>query len=110
MIRLFVLMSLAACATPGTPSADSARNADAAPAPRSQAAQVLMPNSPLLDDAIAAAPEETHVHEADVDPVCGMKVNPETARGGSITRDGHTYFFCSSTCRNTFLSRDGGAP
>jgi len=107
---LFSMLFLVSCATPGTPGADAARNADAAPAPRSQAAQVLVPNSPLLDDAVASAPEEAHVHQDDVDPVCGMKVNPETARGGSVTRDGHTYHFCSSTCRNTFLSRDGGTP
>ncbi len=71
---------------------------------------MLVPDSPLLDDAVAAAPEEAHVHEDDVDPACGMKVNPETARGGSVTRNGHTYHFCSTTCRNTFLARDGGSP
>lgn len=107
-------MLFAACATPASPSADSARNAAAERAPRVAAAQVLVPDSPLLDDAVASAPlpEAPHVHEAGVtiDPVCGMKVKPESAGGGSVTQHGHTYFFCSNTCRATFLARDGGAP
>ncbi len=38
-----------------------------------------------------------------VDPVCGMQVNPETARH----RAGHagkTYFFCSARCRERFMA------
>lgn len=110
MTRLSIFLMLVGCATPGPLGADVARNPDAPPAPRAAAAQVLVPDSPLLDDALAEAPTATHAHDATIDPVCGMKVKPERAGGGSVTRDGHTYFFCSSACRNTFLARDGGAP
>ncbi|HYJ07399.1 MAG TPA: heavy metal-binding domain-containing protein, partial [Polyangiaceae bacterium] len=37
-----------------------------------------------------------------VDPVCGMKVNPATARGGSFEHAGHTYHFCNPKCRERF--------
>jgi Cu+-exporting ATPase len=37
-----------------------------------------------------------------VDPVCGMKVNPATARGGSAEHAGHTYYFCNPRCRERF--------
>src|SRR5207247_1395500 len=35
------------------------------------------------------------------DPVCGMDVNPSTARE-QVEHDGHTYFFCSSGCATKF--------
>lgn len=35
-----------------------------------------------------------------VDPVCGMSVDPADAE--SLERDGTTYYFCSSQCRETF--------
>jgi uncharacterized protein len=35
-----------------------------------------------------------------VDPVCGMMVDRHRAQ--RFRRDGHTYFFCSDGCRNTF--------
>ena len=35
------------------------------------------------------------------DPVCGMTVTPKTAAGTS-TRDGETYYFCSSGCKTQF--------
>ncbi|MGZ3796502.1 MAG: heavy metal translocating P-type ATPase [Pseudobdellovibrionaceae bacterium] len=37
-----------------------------------------------------------------IDPVCGMKVNPESAKGGSSTFEGKTYYFCSSHCKEKF--------
>jgi Cu+-exporting ATPase len=37
-----------------------------------------------------------------IDPVCGMKVNPATARGGSFEHAGHTYYFCNPKCRERF--------
>jgi P-type Cu+ transporter len=37
-----------------------------------------------------------------VDPVCGMKVNPERARGGSFEHAGHTFHFCNPKCRERF--------
>jgi P-type Cu+ transporter len=46
-------------------------------------------------------------HEAtgDVkDPVCGMTVNPATAKGGSFEHEGRTYYFCNPRCRERFAS------
>jgi Cu+-exporting ATPase len=34
-----------------------------------------------------------------IDPVCGMKVDPERARGGSCEHAGTTYYFCNPKCR-----------
>lgn len=39
---------------------------------------------------------------AIVDPVCGMKVDPKTAKGGKSTFKGQEYFFCSSNCKTKF--------
>ncbi|HKY38885.1 MAG TPA: heavy metal translocating P-type ATPase [Polyangiaceae bacterium] len=39
-----------------------------------------------------------------LDPVCGMKVNPATARGGSFEHAGHTYHFCNPKCRERFAA------
>jgi len=41
--------------------------------------------------------------EPVVDPVCGMTVDPATARGGSFAYGGRTYYFCSSGCREKFI-------
>lgn len=41
--------------------------------------------------------------EASVrDPVCGMTVKPESAKGGSFAHEGTTYFFCNPRCRERF--------
>ncbi len=54
---------------------------------------------------------EEHGHEPAVpapsaervtDPVCGMKVNPASAKGGSAEHEGVTYFFCGPRCRERF--------
>ena len=37
-----------------------------------------------------------------IDPVCGMTVNPASARGGSFEHRGTTYYFCSPGCRAKF--------
>jgi YHS domain-containing protein len=39
-----------------------------------------------------------------IDPVCGMKVNPDTAREAGLIAEveGTTYFFCSEECREQF--------
>ncbi|WP_263451655.1 heavy metal translocating P-type ATPase [Hyalangium gracile] len=37
-----------------------------------------------------------------VDPVCGMKVNPQAPKGGTYDYEGHTYFFCNPKCREKF--------
>jgi Cu+-exporting ATPase len=38
------------------------------------------------------------------DPVCGMKVDPATARGGSHEHVGKTYWFCNPRCRERFAA------
>ena len=37
------------------------------------------------------------------DPVCGMSVDPATARHMN-EHDGKTYYFCAPTCRRAFES------
>ena len=36
------------------------------------------------------------------DPVCGMRIQPETARGGSVQHAGEAIYFCSVGCRKKF--------
>jgi Cu+-exporting ATPase len=38
------------------------------------------------------------------DPVCGMRVDPRAARGGSHEHAGTRYFFCSPRCRERFAA------
>ncbi|MFZ5445128.1 MAG: heavy metal translocating P-type ATPase [Myxococcota bacterium] len=38
------------------------------------------------------------------DPVCGMSIDPDAARGGSHEYQGRRYFFCSPRCREKFLA------
>lgn len=35
------------------------------------------------------------------DPVCGMRVNPDSA-AASAEHDGSTYYFCAKHCAETF--------
>lgn len=44
---------------------------------------------------------ETHEHPTVIDPVCGMKVNPETARS-RWDYAGKTYYFCNPGCLAKF--------
>ncbi len=39
------------------------------------------------------------------DPVCGMRVDPATARGGTLVHAGVEYGFCSPHCRSEFEAR-----
>ena len=43
-----------------------------------------------------------------LDPVCGMTVDPATARGGSFEHAGTTYYFCSNGCRTSFANDPAG--
>lgn len=36
------------------------------------------------------------------DPVCGMKIDPETAKGGKSVFANHDYFFCNPKCKTKF--------
>jgi P-type Cu+ transporter len=38
------------------------------------------------------------------DPVCGMQIDPATARGGSLVHEGTTYHFCNPRCRERFAA------
>jgi Cu+-exporting ATPase len=46
--------------------------------------------------------DEQAVQPTVKDPVCGMTVNPATAKGGSATHAGKTYYFCNPRCRDKF--------
>ncbi|MBL8783612.1 MAG: heavy metal translocating P-type ATPase [Deltaproteobacteria bacterium] len=41
------------------------------------------------------------------DPVCGMMVVPEQAKGGSSTHAGRTFWFCSPGCKSKFEADPG---
>lgn len=36
------------------------------------------------------------------DPVCGMKIDPKTAKGGTSTFEGIAYYFCNPKCKAKF--------
>jgi len=38
------------------------------------------------------------------DPVCGMRIKPETARGGSVQHAGKVVYFCNVGCREKFAA------
>ena len=44
-----------------------------------------------------------------VDPICKMRVNPETA-AGSFQHEGTMYYFCSKGCLQKFIARSEGKP
>jgi Cu+-exporting ATPase len=46
--------------------------------------------------------------EGVIDPVCGMTVQPDKARGGSFDYQGTTYYFCSAGCRTKFAADPDG--
>lgn len=48
--------------------------------------------------------EKKAAAESDLvtDPVCGMKIDPKTAKGGKSTVAGKDYFFCSPKCKTKF--------
>ena len=46
--------------------------------------------------------QHAHVHDAaEIDPVCGMTVDPAHAAGSSRVGD-TTYYFCSASCKQKF--------
>jgi Cu+-exporting ATPase len=49
-----------------------------------------------------------------IDPVCGMTVDPVTAKGGSALHEGTAYLFCNPRCREKFVNNPnefvGAAP
>jgi P-type Cu+ transporter len=58
----------------------------------------------LASDQPSAAGHHTHrAQSAAKDPVCGMGVDPATARF-SLAHDGITYYFCCDGCRDMFAA------
>ncbi len=50
-------------------------------------------------------PGRDHKDEERVeDPVCGMRIDPATAKGGSHTHEGQTWYFCNPRCREKFAA------
>jgi len=47
--------------------------------------------------------------QTETDPICGMRVDPATAKH-SLERDGRTYFFCCARCKERFATQDVRAP
>lgn len=37
-----------------------------------------------------------------IDPVCGMSIDPQTAKGGKSTFEGQDYYFCNPKCKTKF--------
>jgi Cu+-exporting ATPase len=61
-----------------------------------------------MDDQLAAASTHRHDHGTSEtigarDPVCGMTIDPHTAKHRADYR-GHTYYFCSAGCRTKFIA------
>ena len=56
-------------------------------------------NEKTIDPPESGAMEGSRIA---LDPVCGMRVNVATARGGSRIHEGVEYAFCSVPCRKTF--------
>lgn len=88
-------------------------------APEAPAPQAPPPEKPAPAPAPAPRPpakpkkeEHRHQHPAASevtsvkDPVCGMTITPATAKGGTATLNGTQHWFCSSSCRRTFLSQN----
>ena len=42
--------------------------------------------------------------ELVTDPVCGMRIDPKTARGGHHDHNGTRYYFCNPSCRTRFAA------
>jgi Cu+-exporting ATPase len=52
-------------------------------------------------DTSGRAHHHDHAAAMAVDPVCGIKVDPSTARH-NVEHDGRTFYFCSDRCRTKF--------
>lgn len=44
----------------------------------------------------------SHSSGSEIDPVCGMTVNPETAKGGSTLYKEKKFYFCNPKCKTKF--------
>src|SRR5690242_6431686 len=55
-----------------------------------------------MHESHALHPGSSPGAQTELDPVCGMKVHPATARGGSHEHAGTRYYFCNPRCRERF--------
>jgi P-type Cu+ transporter len=70
-----------------------------------------------IADSPPAQIHKPHSHEemredkegTEIDPICGMSVNPATA-AGSFNHGGKTYYFCSAGCLQKFIAQSQGTP
>lgn len=131
-LRPSLLILLTACAGPAAHQAvtrGSALDPNQEEAKRAPVADVLSSPDPLGGSAKEEEPAQKprpheHHHESSVsapdgdaqvadakvtDPMCKMKIDPKTAGGGSLTFEGETHYFCSSSCRRNFLTQHPGA-
>ena len=72
--------------------------------PGAYAADTMPTDAVPTETGPAGAEEHQHGERetsAVADPVCGMTVDPEQA-AGHAEHDGHTYWFCSTGCRDAF--------
>ena len=55
----------------------------------------------MSTQAVSVGPSQASTAVAVLDPVCGMSVDPATARASSSYQD-QTYYFCAPGCRRAF--------
>lgn len=65
-----------------------------------------LPTTPPVQPDLEITVETAHepAPATVVDPICGMQVNPATA-AARLNRDGVTYWFCSTGCRDAFAAQ-----
>lgn len=68
-------------------------------------------DAPVAQTDKLHSPEEMSEDKsgAEIDPICGMTVNPATA-AGSFRHAGKTYYFCSAGCLQKFIAQSQGTP
>src|SRR5262245_56574840 len=71
--------------------------------PKPGSAQHRHPPQHQHEHAHARAPPGAPAHAPAKDPVCGMSVDPQTARH-SLEHAGQTWYFCSARCRERFAA------
>ena len=69
---------------------------------------VYIPPGGIIRQGAGVTAQHHHHHEhtptgGAIDPVCGMTVDPHSAKHRADYR-GHTYYFCSAGCRTKFVS------
>lgn len=71
------------------------------PAASAPAGEPLVETPDDHDEPADMSMRQTEPAAEDIDPVCGMRVEPAAA-AATATHDGHTYAFCSTGCQRAF--------